>query len=49
MSAAELEPPSAPSRRIRHDVRDGLAAAAVSLVGSVMVTAVVWLALRWVG
>jgi len=49
MSAAELEPASA-RRRIRHDVRDGLAAAAaaLSLLGSLVVTALVWAGLRWV-
>lgn len=47
MSAAELEPASA-RRRIRHDVRDGLAAAALSLLGSLVVTALVWVGLWWV-
>ena len=36
-------------RRIRDDARDGLAAAAVSLGGSVAVTFAVWLLLRWLG
>ena len=36
-------------RRIRDDARDGLAAAAVSLGGSVTVTFVLALLLRWLG
>ena len=36
-------------RRIRDDARDGLAAAAVSLGGSITVTLAVALLLRWLG
>ena len=39
---------SAP-RRIRDDARDGLAAAAVSLGGSIAVTLALALLLRWLG
>jgi hypothetical protein len=38
-----------PVRRIRDEARDGLSAAAVSLAGSVAVTAALWLVLRWLG
>ncbi len=34
-------------RRIRHDVRDGLSAAGLSLGASIAVTALVWAALHW--
>jgi hypothetical protein len=36
-------------RRIRDDARDGLSAAAISLAGSIGVTAVLWVLLRWLG
>jgi hypothetical protein len=36
-------------RRIRDEARDGLSAAAISLAGSVAVTAAVWLVLQWLG
>ena len=36
-------------RRIRDDARDGLAAAAVSLTGSLAVTVTLALLLRWLG
>jgi len=37
------------ARRIRHEARDGLAAAAVSLGASVTLTALLYLAVRWLG
>jgi hypothetical protein len=36
-------------RRVRDDARDGLAAAAVSLVGSTTITLTLGLLLRWLG
>ena len=36
-------------RRIRDEARDGLSAAAISLTGSIGVTCLVWLLLRWLG
>ena len=36
-------------RRIRDDARDGLSAAAISLAGSIGVTGVLWVLLRWLG
>ena len=36
-------------RRIRHEARDGLSVAALSLAASVSVTAAVWLLLRVLG
>ena len=36
-------------RRIRDEVRDGLSAAALSLAGSIAVTAALWLVLQWLG
>ena len=36
-------------RRIRDEARDGLSAAAVSLVGSIAVTAALWAFLQWLG
>ena len=36
-------------RRIRDEARDGLSAAAISLGGSMGVTGVLWLVLRWLG
>ena len=48
MSQSELDRrPDA--RRIRHDARDGLAAAAPSLAASVLVVVVLGLAVRWLG
>jgi hypothetical protein len=41
--------PQVRSRRIRHEARDGLSVAALSLAASVGVTAAVWLLLRWLG
>lgn len=34
-------------RRIRHEARDSLAAAAISLAGSVVASAGLWALLRW--
>ena len=42
-------PPERARRRIRDDARDGLAAAAVSLGGSIAVTLTLGLLLRWLG
>jgi hypothetical protein len=36
-------------RRIRDQARDGLSAAAISLGGSICLTGVLWIVLRWVG
>ncbi len=41
--------PEIRSRRIRHEARDGLSVAALSLAASVGVTAAVWLLLRVLG
>ena len=41
--------PQVRSRRVRHEARDGLSVAALSLAASVGVTAAVWLLLRWLG
>jgi hypothetical protein len=38
-----------PGRRIRDEARDGLSAAAISLIGSIGVTGVLWAVLRWLG
>ena len=51
-TAGERRSPGAPAqarRRIRDDARDGLAAAAVSLGGSIAVTLALALLLRWLG
>jgi hypothetical protein len=54
--ATPLDPRGAPNntrhrarRRIRDDARDGLAAAAVSLGGSLTITLTLGLLLRWLG
>lgn len=47
MSSAEPGPRVGTPRRIRHDVRDGLSAAGLSLGASVAVTALIWAALLW--
>lgn len=49
MAQSEIEDARSTDRRTRHVARDGLSAAAVSLGGSVAVTLVLWLALRWLG
>ena len=36
-------------RRIRHDARDGISVAALSLCASVGVTLAIWALLRWLG
>ena len=36
-------------RRIRHEARDSLSAAAVSLAGSLAAVAVLWALLGWLG
>ena len=41
--------PQVRSRRIRHEARDGLSVAALSLATSVGLTAAAWLLLRWLG
>jgi hypothetical protein len=45
---AEAKAPAG-GRRLRHEARDELAAAAVSLVGSLVTTLLVWALLRWLG
>lgn len=47
MSSAEPGGRTVSSRRIRHDVRDGLSAAGLSLGASVAVTALIWAVLLW--
>lgn len=47
MSSAEPGGRAVPSRRIRHDVRDGLSAAGLSFGAAVAVTALIWAALLW--
>ena len=41
--------PQVRSRRIRHEARDGLSVAALSLAASVGVTGAVWLLMKWLG
>jgi hypothetical protein len=47
--ATPLDPRGKSVRRIRDEARDGLSAAAISLAGSIAVTCVLWLLLRWLG
>ena len=47
--ASDLRRPPERRRRIRDDARDGLAAAAVSLGGSVGLTLALGVLLRWLG
>jgi len=47
--ATPIDPARGSRRRIRDDARDGLAAAAVSLSGSLAVTLTLALLLRWLG
>jgi hypothetical protein len=47
--ATPLDPRNGRVRRIRDEARDGLSAAAVSLAGSVGVTVVLSVVLRWLG
>ncbi len=44
-----MSSPQTDRRRIRHDARDGLSVAALSLVASVGVTAALWVLLWWLG
>jgi hypothetical protein len=41
--------PQSDARRIRHDARDGLSVAALSLAASVGVTGALWALLWWLG
>jgi hypothetical protein len=41
--------PQSDARRIRHDARDGLSVAALSLAASVGVTGALWAFLWWLG
>ncbi len=41
--------PGSGRRRVRDQARDGLSAAAMSLAGSIGVTGVLWVLLRWLG
>jgi hypothetical protein len=36
-------------RRIRHEARDGISVAALSLAASVATTALLWAVLQWLG
>ena len=47
--ATPLDPRNSGVRRIRDQARDGLSAAAISLAGSIAVTGVLWVLLRWLG
>lgn len=49
MAQSEIEDAEGADRRIRHVARDGMSAAAVSLVASVLLTLTLGLALRWLG
>jgi hypothetical protein len=49
MPQPELERSPSAGRRIRHEARDGLSAAGVSLGGSVLLTVLIWVAVRWLG
>lgn len=50
MSQPELEGgPDAARRRIRHDARDGLSVAAVSLGASLLLVVVIQVAVWWLG
>ncbi len=48
MASAGPSPPLG-VRRIRHDARDSISAAAFSLASSVVTTAVLWMLERWLG
>ena len=45
----EVQVAARPTRRVRHEARDGLAAAALSLTLSVGVTGLVWILVWWLG
>ncbi len=49
MVQSEIEDSPCTDRRVRHVARDGLSAAAVSLGGSVAVTATLGLLVWWLG
>jgi hypothetical protein len=42
-----VRPVSATIRRIRHEARDSICAASLSLVGSLLVTGVLWALMGW--
>jgi hypothetical protein len=42
-----VRPGSATIRRIRHEARDSICAASLSLVGSLLVTGVLWALMGW--
>ncbi len=42
-----VRPGSATVRRIRHEARDSICAASLSLVGSLLVTGVLWAVIGW--
>ena len=48
MAGAGPSPPLG-VRRIRHDARDSISAAAFSLASSVLTTALLWALARWLG
>ena len=47
--ATPLDSPEKTVRRIRDEAGDGLAAAGISLAGSIGVTCALWVRLRWLG
>ena len=49
MAQSQLKSAPGTDRRVRHEARDGLAAAAVSLGASVALTALLYVAVRWLG
>ena len=49
MAQSELSSAPGADRRIRHEARDGLAAAAVSLGASAALAGLLYVAIRWLG
>ena len=49
MAQSELSSAPRMDRRIRHEARDGLAAAAVSLAASAVLAGLLYVAVRWLG
>ena len=49
MAQSELTSAPVADRRIRHEARDGLAAAAVSLGASALLAGLLYAAVRWLG
>jgi len=46
-SPMSVRPGSATVRRIRHEARDSIYAASMSLVGSLVLTGLLWLLMGW--